>query len=95
MTELDLATRVSVPSGVLFRELGGECVLLNLGTESYFGLDEVGTEMWRVLAERAPLAAALEQLVARFDVEPQALQRDLIGLVEQLVHHGLLELDAR
>jgi hypothetical protein len=41
--------RVTVPEGVLVRELEGESVMLNLNSEFYFGLDEVGTRMWAVL----------------------------------------------
>ncbi|MEE9606235.1 MAG: PqqD family protein [Myxococcota bacterium] len=93
--KIDLSTRVVVPSGILFRELGGECVLLNLGSESYFGLDEVGTEMWRVLTGRSALGSALEELLESFDAERGVLERDLIGLAEQLLRHGLLELDTR
>jgi len=34
-----------VPDDVLFRDLDGEAVILNLRTGTYFGLDEVGTRM--------------------------------------------------
>ncbi len=31
---------------VLQQEVGGEAVLLDLASESYFGLDPVGTRIW-------------------------------------------------
>jgi hypothetical protein len=34
-----------VPDDVLFRDLDGEAVILNLRTGTYFGLDELGTRM--------------------------------------------------
>ena len=40
MTELPLKNNVTVPDGVLVHELVGESVLLNLNSESYFGLHE-------------------------------------------------------
>ena len=38
------ATAVISP-GVLFQEIGGEAVLLDLASERYFGLDDVGTRI--------------------------------------------------
>jgi len=83
--------RVEMPSNVLFRELEGECVILNLDTESYFGLDDVGTRMWLALTRSDSIAAALEELEQEFDVEPEQLRRDLDNLLVELIEQGLLE----
>lgn len=85
-----LKGKVSVPEGVLVRELAGESVLLDLNSESYFGLDEVGTRMWAVLTEPSSMESAVEKLLAEFDVEPQRLCADLHQLVEKLTELGLL-----
>jgi len=44
---LSFSGRVEVPKNVLVRFLGKECVLLNLKSEIYYGLDEIGTRMWQ------------------------------------------------
>ena len=41
----------TVSKDVLFQEVAGETVLLDLNSESYFGLDEVGTRIWTLLNE--------------------------------------------
>ena len=83
---------VRVPSDVLLSELDGEAVLLNLKTETYFGLDEVGTRMWSALTEAASVQAAYDMLLAEYDVNAERLREDLVGLLEKLVGNGLLEL---
>ncbi len=83
--------RVSSPEGVLIRELDGEAVLLNLNSEAYFGLDEVGTRMWNALTTSKSVQAAYETLLGEFEVEADRLHTDLQDLVTQLVDHGLLE----
>jgi hypothetical protein len=83
--------RLRVPSGVLVQDLSGESVLLNLGTESYFGLDAVGTRMWSAVTRNATLQDAYAALLDTFDVEPDRLAHDLTTLVEELLQHGLLE----
>jgi hypothetical protein len=82
---------VEAPSNVLFRELEGECVILNLDTESYFGLDEVGTRMWLELTQSESIDTALSALQDEFDVDSERLHRDLEELLVELLDQGLLE----
>jgi hypothetical protein len=88
---ISLTKRVAVQPDVLVNVIDGESVLLNLKSESYFGLDEVGTRMWQVLTHSDSIKAAYETLLAEYDVEPETLQRDLEELIDQLVEHGLVE----
>ena len=89
--EPNLHARVRVPESVVFRELDGEAVLLDLDSERYFGLDAVGTRMWACLTTCESLGAACDALILEYDVEPERLERDLLDLVGQLVEQGLLE----
>jgi len=88
---LSPASRVSVPSGVLINVVDGQAVLLNLKTERYFGLDEVGTEMWRILTSSDSMESACATLLAEYEVEPERLRTDLFDLAQKLIENGLLE----
>lgn len=87
---INFAMRVSVPEDVLIRELDGESVILNLKSERYFGLDEVGTRMWEVLSTSETIADAYQTLLSEYDVVPEQLQIDLDNLLEQLIQNGLI-----
>jgi len=84
-------TRGTAAPDVLVSDAGGESVLLNLKSEQYFGLDEVGTRMWHAVTGSPSLQAAYERLLAEYEVKPDVLRRDLSEWVEKLVEHGLLE----
>lgn len=84
--------RVTIPDGVMIRELAGESVLLNLETESYFGLDEIGTRMWSALIESESIEAACERLRAEYEVEPEKLREDVEDFVHALSESGLIAL---
>jgi hypothetical protein len=87
---IDRFRSVQVPAEVLMRQLGDEAVLLHLGTETYFGLDEVGARFWHALVEKSSVEAAFEELRALYDVDANNLQRDLTAFLNELVDHGLL-----
>ncbi|HUF79415.1 MAG TPA: PqqD family protein [Thermoanaerobaculia bacterium] len=84
----------AVPEHVVVRELDGEAILLNLETETYFGLDEVGTRIWTELAACASVEKACAVLEKEFAVEPSVLRSDVRRLVAELVETGLLVLRA-
>jgi hypothetical protein len=92
MMAISMANRVAVPRDVLINVIDGESVLLNLKSESYFGLDDVGTRMWQVLTESESIEAAQASLLSEYDVQPQQLRQDLEDLIQQLVEHGLIEI---
>ena len=90
MTASGLDAAFRIPDEVIFRELDGEAVVLNLDTGIYFGLDAVGTRIWRLLVERKPLKAVLDSLIDEYEAPPDRLQRDLLAFVERLDDKGLL-----
>ena len=87
---MNLDGMILVPDGVLVRELEGESVLLNLNSESYFGLNDVGTRMWAALAGTRSVQGAFEILRGEYEVEPEQLRADLAAFVEKLSELGLL-----
>lgn len=89
---MPLKGKVSIPDGVLVRDLQDESVLLNLNTESYFGLDDVGTRMWAALTGSPSVQAAYEVLLAEYEVDPARLRTDLHGFIEKLEGLGLIKL---
>jgi hypothetical protein len=79
-----------IPAHVLHREVDGEMVLLNLETESYFGLDPIGADIVTRVTE-LPVPAALRDLIAAYAVEPDVLRRDVDDLITSLLEAGLIE----
>jgi len=82
-----------VPDEVLISNLQEESVILNLNSERYFGLDDVGTRMLSVLAESNTIEAAYERLLAEYDIDPQLLRSDLTSLIENLLRQGLVAIE--
>ena len=85
-------TRVTVPPGVMFRDLDGEAVVLELQSGRYYGLNETGTRMWLLLQEHGSVEAALRALLAEYDVAEEILREELLSFVNTLSSQRLLEI---
>jgi hypothetical protein len=86
-----MSQRVQIPEQVMMREVGGEAVILNIETEQYFGLDEIGTRMWATLTSTGSVQQAIDLLLEEYEVEAERLASDIRGFIDALVAEGLLE----
>lgn len=89
---LSLSSRVRISEHTLFHELHGETVLLELSRGVYFGLDEVGTRVWQLLAEGRSLQETVAALVDEYDVSEEQGAEDLLALVRELEERRLVEI---
>ena len=88
---IDYSMKVSVPKHVLVRVFENESVILNLNTEAYHGLDDVGTAMWKAIIQAASIQEAFETLLSEYDIEPAQLRQDLDDFLEKLRQRGMVE----
>lgn len=87
-----LESRVRPNKEVLFQELQGEAVLLNLSSGMYFGLDPVGTRIWQLIGEHGKLSDVVQVMVDEFEVGEDRCAADLLALVAELQENDLVTL---
>lgn len=91
MAEITHDGAFAVPPNILLQQLPDQTIIfLDLDTEEYFGLDEVGTRMYEALLAEGSTGAARSVLLDEYDVDEQTLRRDLDAFVAQLLERGLL-----
>lgn len=88
---MNLNQKITFADTVFAQEVDGEMVLLDMESENYFGLDEVGTAIWQAMQEKETLQEVLEALLEQYEVEAEVLERDLSDFVEKLLECGLVE----
>ena len=82
--------RVEISTDVLSQEVDGETVLLDLNSEAYFGLDQVGTRIWQLLQEVGELPAVYDMMLDEYYVDGENLKEDLDALITDLDEAGLI-----
>ncbi|MES1260791.1 MAG: PqqD family protein [Acidobacteriota bacterium] len=83
--------RVEVTDSVIFQKLHNEAVLLNLTTQDYYALDDVGTRIWDLLLEHGDLDVVAGSLKTIYAAEEETLRSDLDRLVGELIRLNLLK----
>ena len=79
-----------VAENVVFRDLGGEGVLLDLATGTYFGLNGTGTMVWQMLCAGRSTHEIAAALARDLDVSEETALADVAVLVAALTQKGLV-----
>ena len=85
---------IKFSSEILTQEVGGETVILDLKTESYFGLDEIGTRIWQLLQEQKDIQTITATMLNEYDVKEEQLEKDIQNLLTKLNKAGIITFDS-
>ena len=88
---MNLDQKVTFADTVFAQEVDGEMVLLDMESENYFGLDEVGTAIWQAMQEHGTLQEVLNAMLEQYDVDAEVLENDLSDFIGKLVDSGLVK----
>ena len=87
---LEDSTLLARAEGLLESEIDGEAVMMSIERGEYYGLDEVGTEIWRLLERPRSLGEICASLLERYEVEPETCRADVARFLEGLLSDGTL-----
>lgn len=74
----------------LSAEIDGEVVVMAPEQGEYYGLDAIGSDIWRRLETPTTPARLIADLVAAYEGDPAAIASDTLALLERLAEKGLL-----
>ena len=96
MTDISL-DKIYVPSeDVVAREIEGELIIVPLVAgigdmeDELFTLNETGRAIWNRLDGKATLQIVVEELSKDYQAETGKIEKDVFGLVEELVRRRML-----
>lgn len=89
---MDLNKIIRISTDVLSQEVSGETVLLNLKSENYYGLDEVGTRVWQLLNEYDDLSVIYSILLQEYDVDEKQLHGDLDEVIKKMLDAKIVQI---
>jgi hypothetical protein len=83
---------VAIAPDALGTELGSEVVMLSLRDGTYYGLEDVGAEIWRLIQEPMTIGRIVASVTDTYDVDARRCRTDVITLVTALRERGLVDI---
>ena len=92
---IDETTRLKRTSRLLETDVHGEVVALDIEKGQCYGLDSIGTEIWRLLEQETSVEDICSSLASKYDVDTETCRSDVMKLVGELHEEGLLIVDGK
>jgi hypothetical protein len=74
--------------------MGGEVVILDLKSGTYYGLDLVGVTVWTAIEQPASVDTIREAVMAEYDVDAETCDQDILAFLAQMQAAGLVEISS-
>ena len=89
--QISRTTVIVASERAISSELAGEAAIIDFQSGSYYGLDEVGATIWKLIAEPRTVSEICDAVVAEYEVDPEVCERDVLALLGKLAASGLIE----
>jgi hypothetical protein len=94
MTTLSLQSTVSAVKDQVSCNLGGEAVILSMKNGVYYSLNPVGVRIWQLIGTPIVVHEIRDTLLREFEVEPKRCEDELLALLQDLEHEGLIAVES-
>jgi hypothetical protein len=85
-------TVISRSPSVLAAEVDSEIVMMSIQHGRYFGLDDIGSDIWKRIEQPCSFAALIEALAADYDADRATITKDVAALLTQMAEQDVVRL---
>ena len=85
-------TIISRSPSVLTAEVDGEIVMMSIERGRYFGLDDIGSDIWKRLDGPCSLGQLIDRLAADYDADRATIAADVRVLLGRMVEQDVVRL---
>ncbi len=78
---------------LLYNEIDGEVVMLNIENSEYYGMDQVGSRIWELLEKPVSMKQLISRLTKEYEVNEQQCTEDILTFLQDLIGKNLILTD--
>ena len=89
---IETSTKIVRAAGSLATTVDQDMIILNMATNHYVALDEIGQRIWSLIENPVQISAVCAQLAAEYAGDPQQISTDVLAFLSELVDESLARL---
>ncbi|MFH2096071.1 MAG: lasso peptide biosynthesis PqqD family chaperone [Bacteroidota bacterium] len=75
---------------MLSSNMDGETVMMSIENGEYYGLNEIGTRIWELTADRISVKELIEKLMDEYEVDEETCKTDVFEFLDGLMKKKLI-----
>jgi hypothetical protein len=92
MSQIADSTIISRSPAVVTAEVDGEVVMMSIEKGQYFGLDDIGSDIWKRLDPPCAFSDLIDHLAADYDADRAGIAADVRALLATMAAHDVVRL---
>lgn len=73
-------------------DIEGQAVMMSIENSKYFGMDEIGTEIWQLLDKDLTYAEMIDTLLNEYEIDSDTCEQESSEFIEKLLKYKLIEI---
>ncbi|HET8711638.1 MAG TPA: lasso peptide biosynthesis PqqD family chaperone [Spongiibacteraceae bacterium] len=69
-----------------------DIVMVSLATGYYYGISEVGRDIWNAIEEPKRVSDLINDLTRNYEIDAQSCERETLEFLEELINEGLVQI---
>ena len=78
---------------IVASDIDGETVMMSIENGEYYGLDDIGSRIWELIARPIKVSDLIDTLLERFDVDRETCEIDVLKFLNELNEDRILEVE--
>ncbi len=88
---VDLTTTIKRKDGYADTEVDGNKVLMSVESGMYYGLNGMGTEIWKRIDQSIQVSVLVQELLDEYDVSRRDAESQVLSFLNELDENNLIE----
>ena len=78
---------------VIAGDIDGEIVMMSVENGKYYGLDDIGSVIWKLVEAPVKVSDVIDTLLERFDVDRETCEKDVLKFLNDLNEDKILAMN--
>ena len=88
--KLNLQSKISHAEEVFWQDVVGDIVILDMEQGQYFGAEDTGARIWKLIEQPITVAHLCDQLLALYEIDRKTCETEVLAYLEQLLAAKLI-----
>ena len=89
-TAIAQSTKYKVSANHLYSEVAEEAVILDINSGIYYGLNEVGVDIWQWLQQPRTESDLLKLVLSEYEVSSEQARADIQSVLKEMLDNSLI-----
>ena len=82
--DISVNSKVCQLQNIVASEIDDEVVMMSIETGAYYGIDEIGSRIWKLIETPCRVSDLIDKLMNEFEVDYETCQKDVLLFLQDL-----------